>query len=163
MNAPEFLLIGETTNIPTPICPTDGTPFTYLGKSGGKNRSVSFKWVCPGSVKKGNSRICTCSHPCTESSYGKCVYTYPDKNFRLYPGIPRNTEHWDNLYRHRVTIERTINLMKDSFALDFRKSHRTVSAKADVFLTGIVHLIGAILADSLNKLQCFKSVGNLIA
>jgi len=30
----------------TPVCPIDKTPFTYLGKSGEKNRSMRFKWVC---------------------------------------------------------------------------------------------------------------------
>lgn len=147
----------------TPICPIDGTPFKYLGKSGGKHRSLRFKWVCSKSVSVGNNRICTCEQPCTDSSYGKCVYTYPDKNFRLYPGIPRNTEHWVNLYRHRVTIERTINLMKDTFVLDSRKSHRTISAKADVYLAGIVQLVGVLLADALHKPQLIKSVRKLIA
>lgn len=147
----------------TPICPMDGTPFSYLGKCSGKHRSARFKWVCHKSVPIGTSRVCTCENPCTASSYGKCVYTYPDKNFRLYPGIPRNTEHWDNLYRHRVTVERTINLMKDSFVLDARKSHRSVSAKADVFLAGIVQLVGVLLADALHKPECVKSVRRLIA
>lgn len=147
----------------TPLCPYDGSPFTYLGRSGGKNRSVRFKWVCPKSEQTGNTRRCTCDHPCTDSSYGKCVYTYPDKDLRLYPGIPRNTEHWDNLYRHRVSIERTINIFKDTFVLDSRKSHRSVSAKADLFLAGIVQLIGVLLADSLNKRHLFKSIRKLIA
>lgn len=147
----------------TPVCPVDGTPFKYLGKSGGCHRSLRFKWVCHMSKQIGSGRICSCVHPCTDSSYGKCVYTYPDKDFRLYPGIPRNTGHWDNLYKHRVTIERTINLMKDTFVLDSRKSYRTVSAKADVFLTGIVQLVGVLLADALHKLECFKSVRKLIA
>jgi len=53
------------------------------------------------------------------------VYTYSDKEFRLYPGIPRATEHWDHFYRHRVLIERTITLFKDVFALDARKTHNT--------------------------------------
>ena len=90
----------------------------------GENRSLRFKWVCHSSVQKGSKRICTCEHPCTESAYGKCVYTYPDKVFRFYPGVPRGTEHWDNLYRQRVTIERTINLLKDTFVLDARYSFR---------------------------------------
>ena len=47
----------------------------------------------------GKSRICTCETLCTDSPYGRCVYTYPDKDFRLYPGILRGTEHWDNLYQ----------------------------------------------------------------
>lgn len=147
----------------TPLCPADGTSFKYLGRSGGKHRSAHFKWVCYKSVQVGSKRICSCEHPCTASSYGKCVYTYPGKNFRLYPGIPRNTQHWDNLYRHRVTVERTINLLKDTFVLDGRKSHRTVTLKADLYLAGIVQLVGVLLANSLHKLQLFKSIRKLIA
>ena len=147
----------------TPICPVSGLPFTFLGKSGGKNRSSRFKWVCPGSVQKGSSRVCSCDHPCTDSSYGKCVYTYPDKDFRLYPGVPRATHHWNNLYRHRVAIERTINIFKDSFVLDSGKSHRTVTVKADLFLAGITQLIGVLLADALHKPKFIKSVRRLIA
>ncbi len=146
-----------------PICPVDRTPFLYLGKSGGQNRSVRFKWICPKTVRLGATRRCSCENPCTDSQYGKCVYTYPDKNFRLYPGIPRNTEHWDNLYRHRVLIERTINLFKDTFVLDTRKSLRTCSAKADTFLAGIVQLIGVLLAYALHKPEYIKSVRKLIA
>ena len=147
----------------TPICPVDGAEFKFLGKSGGKNRSLRFKWVCPKSVQCGSTRVSCCDTPCTTSSYGKCVYTYPDKDFRLYPGIPRDTEHWGNLYRHRVVIERTINLMKDTFVLDSRKSFRSVSAKADTYLSAITLLIGVLLADSIHKLSLFKSLRKLIA
>ena len=149
----------------SPVCPIDRSPFTFLGESGGRNRSKRFKWVCQKSVcvKGCSSRICTCEAPCTDSSYGRCVYTYPDKDFRLYPGIPRGTEHWDNLYRHRVVIERTIHTMKDTFVLDSRKSHNTVTAKADVYLTGIVQLVGVLLADSMHKQYLYKSIRKLIA
>ena len=147
----------------TPVCPVDGTPFSFLGKSGGKNRSLRFKWVCHCSVQTDNTRVCTCEHPCTSSTYGKCVYTYPDKNFRLYPGIPRGTEHWNNLYRHRVTIERTINLLKDTFVLDSRYSFRSVSAKADTYLAAITQLFGVILADAIDKPKFYKSLRKLIA
>ena len=147
----------------TPVCPVDGTPFTYLGKCGGENRSLRFKWVCHCSAQKGNKRICTCEHPCTDSSYGKCVYTYPDKDFRFYPGIPRGTEHWDNLYRYRVTIERTIDLLKDTFVLDARYSFRSVSVKADTYIAAISQLLGVVLADALHKPELYKSVRKLIA
>lgn len=149
----------------TPICPLNGTKFQYLGKSSGKNRSLRFKWVCHKSVRvpKTSTRRCTCETPCTQSSYGKCAYTYPDKNFRLYPGIPRGTEHWDNLYKHRVTIERTIYLLKDSFALSDNKSFHTVSLKADLFLSGIAQLLGVLLADKLHSLKYFKSIRKLLA
>ena len=135
----------------TPICPIDKTPFTFLGKSGGKNCSARFKWVCHKSKPCGTSRICTCETPCTESSYGKCTYTYPDDNFRLYPSIPRNTEHWERLYNVRVVIERTINLFKDTFGVASLKTQNETTIKTDLYLAGITQLIGVILAKELQK------------
>ena len=149
----------------TPVCPVDKTPFTFLGPSKGKNRSLRFKYVCHKSEKvpKSTKRTCICETPCTDSSYGRCVYTYPDKHFRIYPGIPRGTEHWDNLYRHRVLIERTIYLMKDPLGAASRKSFSSRTAKTDLLLAGIAQLIGVVLAKSINKLHLFKSVRKLVA
>ena len=147
----------------TPICPLDKTPFTYIGKSGGKNRSLRFKWVCHKSERAGKKRFCSCETPCTESSYGRCVYTYPDKDFRLYPGIPRGTKHWDNLYRHRVLIERSIYLLKDPLGADSRKSFSMRTAKANLLLAGITQLVGVVLANAINKQHLYKSVRKLVA
>lgn len=128
-----------------------------------KNRSDRFKWVCHKSVQQGKTRFCTCDTPCTTSSYGRCIYTYPDKEFRLYPGVPRATEHWDHLYGHRVVIERTITLFKDVFALDARKTYNTKTIKANLYLSGITQLLGVLLANSLHKLQFYKSPRKLLA
>lgn len=149
----------------TPICPVDKTPFTFLGVSGGSNRSKRFKYVCHKSTKiaKSSKRICTCDTPCTDSSYGRCVYTYPDKNLRLYPGLPRNTEHWDNLYRHRVLIERTINILKDPLGAAWRKSYSLRTVKSDLLFAGITQLVGVILAHAINKPYLYKSIRKLIA
>jgi len=149
----------------TPLCPIDKTPFTFHSISGGKNRSKRFKWVCHKSVRlpKSPNRICTCQTPCTKSSYGRCVYTYPSKNLRLYPGIPRGTDHWNNLYRHRTCIERTINIFKDDFGVAHRRTFSQVTAKADLFLAGITQLLGLILADSISQPKFFKSVRKLVA
>lgn len=146
-----------------PLCPLDNTPFISLGKSKGAHRSTRFKFVCPKSKPGGKSRVCTCETPCTTSSYGRCVYTYPDKDFRTYPGILRGTEHWDNLYRHRVTIERTINLIKDPFGVANRRSLNISTLKADIYATGIVQLLGVILANAIHKPKLFKSIRKLIA
>jgi len=146
-----------------PVCPLTGEQFTFLGNSGGKNRSLRCKWVCPKSVQKGNTRICTCDSPCTDSSYGKCVYTYPDKSFRDCPGIPRNTEHWDNLYKHRVLVERTINIFKDSFGLNNLKTRNVKTIKADLLLAGCTQLIGVILAKAIHKEKLYKSIRKIVA
>lgn len=146
----------------TPLCPLDKTPFSFIGKCGGKNRSLRFKWVCHKSIPYGSKHICTCETPCTSSSYGKCTYTYPDKNSRMYPGIPRNTEHWNNLYKHRVYIGRTIFLLKDCFGLNTLRTQNTLTIKADVFLAAITQLIGVILAKAIHEIKLFKSVRKLI-
>ena len=146
-----------------PVCPLTGEQFICLGKSGGKNRSMRYKWVCPKSVQDGNTRKCVCETPCTDSSYGRCVYTYPDKNFRDCPGIPRNTEHWDNLYKHRVLVERTINIFKDSFGLDSIKTRNPKTIKADLYLAGCAQLIGVILAKAIHQDKLYKSVRKIIA
>jgi hypothetical protein len=149
----------------TPVCPIDKTPFIYLGASGGKNRSKRFKYVCHKSVKvpKSSKRVCVCDTPCTNSTYGRYVYTYPDKDFRLYPGIPRGTGHWKNLYRHRVLIERSIYLLKDPLGGAGRKSFSARTAKADLLLAGIVQLVGVVLAQAIHKPHLFKSIRKLIA
>jgi hypothetical protein len=150
-------------DIGTPVCPLDRTPFIYLGKSGGKNRSMRFKWVCHKSERVGNKRICSCDTPCTDSTYGRCVYTYPAKDFRFYPGIPRGTEHWYNLYRHRVVIERTIHLLKEPLGASGNSSYSSRTAKADLLLAGITQLVGVVLAKAINKPKLFKSVRKLVA
>jgi len=147
----------------TPVCPVDRTPFSFIGPSKGKNRSLRFKWVCHKSEPVGSKRVCTCDTPCTDSSYGRCVYTYPAKDFRLYPGIPRGTEHWYNLYRHRVLIERTIYLFKDPLGAGSRKSFSSRTAKAELLFAGITQLIGVVLAQAINKPHLYKSIRKLAA
>jgi len=149
----------------TPICPVDKTPFNYLGVSGGKGRSKRFKWVCHKSEKvpESSKRKCSCDTPCTDSAYGRCVYTYPAKDFRLYPGIPRGTEHWDNLYRHRVLIERTIHIVKDPLGASGHNSYSSRTAKADLLLAGITQLVGVVLADAIDKPKLYKSIRKLTA
>jgi len=149
----------------TPLCPLDGTPFNYFGISRGKNRSARFKWVCHQSKQLPgmSSRYCFCPQPCTDSLYGRCVYTYPDKDFRLYPGIPRGTDHWKNLYRHRVLIERTIYLLKGPLCGASRNSFSSRTARADLLFAGITQLIGVVLAKALGKPMLIKSIRKLAA
>lgn len=146
----------------TPLCPLNHVPFICLGKSKGRNRSERIKYVCPKSKAINHSRVCTCETPCTDSSYGRCVHIYPDKDLRMYPGIRRGTEQWKDIYDNRITIERTINLMKDTFGLSSRRSQNTTTLKSDVYLVGIVQLIAVILAKAIQKPGLFKSVRKLL-
>ena len=148
----------------TPLCPKDKTPFVFHSVCRGKNRSTRFKYICHKSVKiKGSPNpVCICDNPCTHNSY-KCSYLYPSKNLRLYPGIPRGTVHWDNLYRHRTLVERSIFLIKEPLAGVKRKSFSLRTAKADLFIASIAHLIGVIIAVASDNSNLFKSVRKLIS
>ena len=73
-----------------------------------------------------------------------------------------NTKHWDNLYNHRVYIERTIFLLKDCFGLNTLRTQNTTTIKADVYLAAITQLIGVILAKSIHELKFFKSIRKLV-
>ena len=152
---PEF----NDSNIPS--CPITKIPFIFQGLVHEKGRSDRFKWVCDKAKPFNNGKF-TCEHPCTSSCYGRCIYTSIDDNFRLNPGIPRNTQLWNNLYNQRVQIERTINLIKDTFSVNQRKTYRTVSVKANVYLAAITQLIGVILADAIHQRENFKSIRKLI-
>ena len=150
----------------TPLCPKDKTPFQFIGISSHKSQSNRFKWVCHKSYRLtsySSSRVCICKSPCTSSTFGRCVYTYQNKNLRFYPGIPRGTQHWDNLYRHRTLVERTINILKDDFGVAHRRAFSLLTAKADLFLAGITQLLGVILAFAIKHPEFFKSVRKLIA
>ena len=81
----------------------------------------------------------------------------------MYPGILRGTEHWDNLYHHRVTVERTINLIKEHLGIGNRRSLNMTTLKANIYLAGIVQLLGVILAKAIHKPHLFKSIRKLAA
>lgn len=42
------------------------------------------------------------------------TYVYPDKDFRLYPGVQRNSNEWDDEYHNRACIERTLASLKSN-------------------------------------------------
>lgn len=146
-----------------PVCPRDGTPFTYLGKSGGQNRSLRLKWICHKSLPVGRSRLCDCESPCTSSAYGRCVYTYPHKNLRLYPGLGRDCDEWNSLYNRRVAAERSINTLKSCLCMGERKTSNSLTTKADLFLAAIVQILGVLIAVALHKPSLIRRVRRLIA
>jgi len=152
----------------TPLCPSDGTPFLFHSKSGGKNRSVRLKYICPKTEtlrlpSGGVTRRCSCEMPCSDSKYGKCVYTYPDKNLRLYPGISRDDSAFEAVFKQRTAVERSINSLKDTLGIANRKTSNVLTTKADLFLAGIVQLLCVLLANKLHDAKLARRPRRLIA
>ena len=153
-----------------PCCPNDDTlPMKYESSSTRPNGIVRYKFVCPKikyvydkSTRKCH-RECQCANPCTDSSCGRMIHIYPEKNLRAYPGVLRGTEEWDNTYKIRTTVERDINHMKDNLCLAGRRTQNEKTLHADLILAGITQLISVVLADKIHHHEYIRSLKPLIA
>ena len=77
------------------VCPQPATGFrmTYWGYSPSRH---DVKWHCPAAT--GKEEKCTCEVPCSSSPYGRCLYTKPDWDIRLYPPVARGTDEYKKTY-----------------------------------------------------------------
>ncbi|SDB67458.1 transposase [Butyrivibrio sp. INlla16] len=153
-----------------PCCPNDDSlPMKSDGKSSKKNGLVRFKFVCP-KIKNTydkstgkHHRECQCDNPCTNSSCGRMIHIYPEKNLRAYLGTLRGTEEWNNTYKIRTAVERDINHMKDNLCLAGRRTQNEKTLHADLILAGITQLITVVLADKIKHHEYIRSAKPLIA
>lgn len=152
-----------------PCCPHDSElPMKPENTSKLKCGVVRFKFVCPKmkwqKCDDGKYRRRTqCDNPCTDSKCGRMVYVYPEKDLRAFPGAIRGIDDWDNIYKVRTTVERSIGHFKDSFGLAGRRTQNAQTLHADLVLAGIAQLFTVILADKLHKRNLFRSLKPLIA
>ena len=98
-----------------------------------------------------------------EIIYGKCVYVYPDKNLRLYPGISRDDSDFFAIYKNRTAVERTISSFKHSLCIHGRKTSNSINTKADLFLAGISQLLCVLLADKIHRPDLARRARLLLA
>lgn len=112
-----------------PCCPNDSSlPMKQESNTSNLRSGIpTFKFVCPKMSwdrwEDGKyHRTCHCENPCTSSKSGRMIYIYPEKDLRAYPGVLRGTDEWNNTYKIRTSVERSINHFKDSFCLAGRKT-----------------------------------------
>ena len=154
-----------------PCCPHDSTlPMKREGsKSHLRSKLPTMKFVCPKmkwmrDKHTGKTyRKCHCDNPCTTSSCGRMIYIYPEKNLRAYPGVERGSHEWEDTYKIRVNIEKSINHFKDSFCIANRKTQNEKTLHADLLLAGITQLVTVLVADKIHKHQYIRSLKPLIA
>lgn len=146
-----------------PLCPLTKEQFKSEGSCGGNNRSVRYKFTCPKSYrdKKGKCYH-TCETPCTDKKSGRMTYVYPDKDFRLYPGIQRNSDEWAKTYKIRTIIEREISCFKFNPCIQSPNTVNTTTMRSDLYLTALSKLINVILAHSLNNPKYIRSIRKLL-
>ncbi|WP_241716284.1 transposase [Sulfoacidibacillus ferrooxidans] len=102
-----------------------GTPICQKGlamKNNGYDvKRGRRKYRCP-LMKKGG---CTCDTPCSDSAYGRCVYTYTHDNPRLFPPVARNSEAWNGTYKRRTSVERSNKREKIDYKLEAGRHRST--------------------------------------
>jgi hypothetical protein len=84
------------------------------------------------------------------------------KNLRVYPGVERGSKEWDETYKIRVNVEKSINHFKDSFCIAKRKTTNEKTLYSDLLLADISQLLTVVVADKINQ-QHIRSLKSLIA
>jgi hypothetical protein len=111
-----------------PICKC-GDPMIYNGYCPDRMR---IKWRCPRHAGKNSNREsdgCE-NNPCSSSPYGRVVYTYPQRNLRLFTKTPRGSEPWLAVYDQRTSSERSFKRKKR----DYKIEHTRVRSRQQWFI-----------------------------
>ena len=104
-----------------------------------------------------------CKTPCSTATKGRTTYTYEHMCLRMFPGIQRDSEEWDSLYKIRTIVERAINHFKTNMCIAGRKTRNHATTKADIFLAGIASQLTVIVAYRMNFPQFIRNLKSLVA
>lgn len=147
-----------------PTCPNDDSlDMHYCGVTKEKGRSDRTKWICPKMSYRHGCWHCGCENPCSSAAKGRTTYTYENMDLRMFPGIQRNTDEWNDTYKIRTIVERAINHFKINMCIAGRKTRNHTTTKADVFLAGIASQLTVIAAYAMNCPQYIRSLKPLVA
>ncbi len=127
-----------------------------------KSKLLKMKWEY-NKEEKSKRRVCHCENPCTTSFCGRMIYVYPEKNLRAYPGVERDSKEWNDTYKIRVNVEKSIHHFKDSFCVSARKTMNEKTIHADLLLAQISRLLIVVAADKINQRNHIRSLKPLIA
>ena len=147
-----------------PTCPKDSSlAMKYAGHCHEEGRADRDKWVCPKVHKVKGEWVCDCEEPCSTAKKGRTAYTYDNMDFRIFPGIQRDSEEWIELYKIRTIVERAINHFKINMCVAGRKTRNHATTKADVYLAGIASQLTVIVAHRMNCHEYIRSLKPLVA
>jgi len=99
-----------------PLCPA-GREMVYRGFCPDRCR---IKWRCPRAC--GKFSPCVACDSCSQSSYGRVVYTKPDWDLRLFTRIPRGSDLFRSVMNERTAAERINNRILHHYGLEHSKA-----------------------------------------
>jgi hypothetical protein len=142
-----------------PTCPKDGClDMKHHGITREKGRADRHKWGCPKVRVLKGEWVCDCLDPCSTAERGRTTYTYDNLDFRMFPGVQRDSDEWRAIYKIRTSVERAINHFKINMCVAGRRSRDHATTKADVFLAGIASQLTAIVAHRMGCPQYVRSL-----
>ena len=119
----------------TPICQA-GFRMVYWGFCSGRSRC---KWRCPAAC--GKQEKCDACVGCSDSPYGRCIYTKPSWDVRLYTPVARGTEEYKKIYNNRTASERVNNRILNDYHLHDMGIHTRKRYSFFAMIIGInIHL-----------------------
>lgn len=135
---------GRPASIPDNITiDDDGTPLCHAGSrmvfSGNCPGRSRVKWRCP--VACGEKESCPSKADCSPSPYGRCFYTKPEWDVRLYPPVMRGTDEYKETYKNRTSSERMNNRILNDYHIHDMKIHGKKRYSFFTMIAGInIHL-----------------------
>ena len=99
-----------------PVCPGGHTMVNWGLMVNDKCR---IKWRCP--MVLGKCDICAACLDCSDSAYGRVVYTKPDWDLRLFTKIPRGSDRFKQKMKERTAAERVNNRILHHYGLENSK------------------------------------------
>jgi hypothetical protein len=147
-----------------PTCPNDNNiAMKYHGICREKGRSDRIKWGCPKMQVVKGQWLCDCNNPCSTAKHGRTSYTNGNMDFRMFPGLQRDSDEWISLYKVRTIVERAISHIKINMCVAGRKSRNHLTTKADVYIAAIANQFTVVVPHRLNKPQYIRSLKPLVA
>lgn len=107
--------------------------------------------------------VCDCEEPYSTAKKGRTTYTYENMDFRMFPGVQRDSEEWVSTYKIWTVVERAIHHFKNNMDTAGRKTHNHSTTKADVFLAGIASQLTVIVAHRMNRPEYIRNLKPVIA
>jgi hypothetical protein len=98
-----------------------------------------IKWRCPLACGKVDS--CEFKSQCSPSEYGRCIYTKPEWDLRLFTVVPRGSDEWKTEMNKRTASERVNKRILNDYGLEFAHAR----GKKRNFWWTLVHSINVIL------------------
>lgn len=128
-----------------PMC-SGGFPLTFWGRDGDK-----LKCRCPHVMGKVD-----CPHGstwCSSSNYGYTLKVNVKENPRLYPGLPRDSKRFKELYNLRSSVERCNHRLKNHVMLESLRSPGRMAAGTHFKLCATVLLAGTIAVNQISVVK----------